>query len=233
MGNVYQIQNPVTGNPYTVADGPVPGFVLAPERWRSQYAPYWQVSPFMPAPWTAFPLDPVEHDAKQEQFERVQGVMLTRKQWNDAGGSNADYKPFLSRYGQDYEYFLGIIDPIPADLAAGIAAHQQMWDAYGLGLAGCNGFVNRGADQAGRPEIVNLFFEDAPLPPPASKRSGRLKWRKEDVTPEALSNSAVWANQCVIDYQKALIDGGIYVPLLHPHAPGELQQRNAALAPKG
>jgi hypothetical protein len=233
MANVYQIENPASGASYDVSDGPMPGFSEAPEPWKSLFAPFWKTGPFMQWPWVAFPVDPVNHDAKQKQYERVQGVWPQRRDWTAAGGSNADFNPGLMRYGQDYDLFHGIIEPSAA-LAAAIASHQAMWDIYNLGKAGCYEFGNRrvaAAQRAERPTIINLFFENAPLPPPASKQSGRLKWRAEDVTADNLSTNATLANQIVADYQKALVFGGIYVPKLHPHAQ-YLASRNAALAPK-
>jgi hypothetical protein len=234
MAKNYQIHNPANGAPYDVSDEPMAGYSEAPEPWRSIWAAFWKTSPFMQWPWVAFPVEAVDHNVKQKQFERVQGIWPQRRDWVAQGGSNADFNPGLVRYGQDYDLFNGIIEP-DAPLAAALASHQGMWDAHALGKAGCYLFVNRRGDaqqQAERPEITNLFFESAALPPPASKQSGRLKWRAEDVTVENLSTNAVLANQIVADYQKALVFGGIYVPKLHPHAQ-YLAARNDALAPKG
>lgn len=231
---VYKVTHPQTGTPYTVSDEPLTNFEKAPPPY-DLIAPYWLTSPFMSAPWNAFPVDPVRHDIKLEQFERVQGVFPQRRDWVAAGGAISDFIPGRSRYDQDYELFLGVATP-DEQMAAALAAHQQMWSSYGLGVAGVYRFVNRrgtAEEQAERPEILNLFFENAPLPPPASRQTGRLKWRKEDVTAQKLTSGAVWANQLVSEYQEALIRGGIYVPKLHPHVPQGLQSRNATLAPKG
>lgn len=229
---IYQIEHPQTGRKFTVSDQPGPFLVEAPpEYWP--LARYWRGDPFTPSPWSAFSVDPIQHDVKLEQFERVQGVFPQRRDWTAAGGAIADFIPGRSRYDQDYDLFLGIIDT-PEDLKAGLAGAQPVFDQYGLGAAGCYRFDNqRGTaeQQAERPEIVNLFFENAPLPPPASKRTGRLKWRAEDVTAFNLGQTAVFTSQIVAGYQKALVFGGIYVPKLHPHAQ-YLQLRNAALAPK-